>query len=134
MNDAPSRGDKPQVWIDGAGEALRIAEQLLDSGRHLWAIFFCHLAIEKMLKAAVIEKTGELAPKTHNLRFLVGLAGLPTDGPHFEFISVLSDVSVPTRYPEDFGHSLTGYSQEVAKEYLTRAREAIDWIKTFVKP
>ena len=60
--------------------------------------------------------------------------GFQQAGLIFEFISVLSDVSVPTRYPEDLGHSLTGYSEEVAKEYLTRAREAIDWIKTFVKP
>jgi len=122
-----------QSWINGAEEALTIAEQQLDSGRHLWAIFFCHLAIEKMLKAAVIDKTGQLAPKTHNLRYLVGLAGLRADGPHFEFISVLNDVSVPTRYPEDLGQSLTDYSQEVAESYLKKAREAVNWISAFVK-
>ena len=123
-----------QSWIDGAEEALGIAEQQLDSGRHLWAIFFCHLAIEKMLKAAVINITGEAAPRTHNLRYLTGLAGMPTDHPHFEFISKLSDLSVPTRYPEDMMEMGTAFTKDVAKQYTLKAREVMSWIRTHIGP
>jgi len=130
MSDGSTGRDKPQAWIDGADEALRIAEQQLDSGRHLWAIFFCHLTIEKMLKAAVINRTGEAAPKTHNLRYLTGLAGMPTDHPHFEFISKLSDLSVPTRYPEDLMEIGAAFTKDVAKQYTLKAREVMTWIGT----
>lgn len=126
--------EQVQSWILGAEDALEMAEQQIESKRPLWCIFFCHLAVEKALKAAVIQKTGKQAPKTHILRYLVGLAGLSTEGAPFEFISMLSDVSVPTRYPEDFGGALAGYSNDVAGDYLARAKEVVDWISKSVKP
>ncbi|MBN1592973.1 MAG: HEPN domain-containing protein [Candidatus Coatesbacteria bacterium] len=134
VSDSDSQGQESKIrsWIAGAEEALEVAHSLLSSGKFVFSVFFCHLAIEKTLKAAVIAETGNVAPKTHNLRYLSGQAGLPAGGREFEFISILSDVSVPTRYPEDLGHSLSGYTEDVVRDYLERTREAIDWIKTFM--
>lgn len=61
-----------------------------------------HTTMDKASKAKVEEITGETPPKTHNLRYLLQLARLEPDEKVFEFISELSDVSIVTRYPEDF--------------------------------
>ncbi|HUT04481.1 MAG TPA: HEPN domain-containing protein [bacterium] len=129
MSDESSGHDRPQVWIDGAEEALRIAEQQLDSGRHLWAIFFCHLAIEKMLKAAVIHKTGQLAPKTHHLLHLLKLSGLCPPAETLTFLRRMNMLSVPTRYPEDQEDIRRTFDHDRTQGFLDKTIEAIRWIR-----
>lgn len=38
-------------WVNGADEAFQTAEILIAQKRMLHGLFFCHLAIEKILKA-----------------------------------------------------------------------------------
>jgi len=46
-----------QNWIATAEYDLETAQHMLATGRHLYVVFFCHLALEKMLKAHVVEVT-----------------------------------------------------------------------------
>ena len=50
-----------QEWVKQAEYDIDTAEQMLVAGRYLYVVFFCHLAIEKMLKAAVTEYTEPMA-------------------------------------------------------------------------
>ena len=89
-------------WVDSAKYDLETAEHLFNSGRYIYTIFMCHLAIEKVLKAKIEEITGKTPPKSHNLRYLGKLSGLKFSEDIFNLLSKLSEVSIPTRYPEDF--------------------------------
>ena len=89
----------------------------------------CHMAIEKALKAKIEEITGKTPPRTHNFRLLVRLSGLELPDTMFIFISKLSDVSVPTRYPEDFGELVKSYDKKSVETYLTMTKEIFQWIK-----
>ena len=120
---------KVEGWIDGAEESLAIAKQQLDSGRHLWAIFFCHLAIEKMLKAAVMHKTGQLAPKTHHLLHLLKLTELCPADETLAFLRRVNMLSVPTRYPEDQSDIGRAFNQSRTRDFLDKTIEAIRWIR-----
>ena len=97
-------------------------------------IFMCNLAIEKILKAKVEEISDKTPPKTHNLRYLLRLSNLEPDEKTFEFISKLSDVSIVTRYPHDFGELQRVYNQEVARRYLSETKEVFQWIKQLLIP
>ncbi len=44
---------------------------MFDNRRYIYAVFMCHLAIEKALKGLYAQKLNEIPPKTHNLIFLV---------------------------------------------------------------
>lgn len=66
-------------WVDSAAEDFEVATHLRDSGDYLWSLFVAHLAVEKMLKAVVVAKTGEHAPPIHNLLRLASLAELVLD-------------------------------------------------------
>lgn len=93
----------------------------------------CHLAIEKLLKAKVKEITGKMPPKTHSLRYLIKLSNLELSEEMFGFLSRLSDVSIPTRYPEDFKELTKSYDEETAKIYLIKTKEVFQWIKNCIR-
>ena len=126
----------PQVknWLDSACYDLETAEHMNKSGRYIYTIFLCHLALEKVLKAKVQEVTGKLPPRTHNLRYLLNLCNLQIPEDIFEFLSKLSDVSIPTRYPEDFAKLLDAYNQRAVSEYADKTKEAFEWIRESLKP
>lgn len=120
-------------WLDSAQYDLETAEHMYNTGRYIYTIFTCHLAIEKALKAKIEEITGKTPPKTHNLRYLVSLSSLELPEDMFNFLSKLSDVSIPTRYPEDFKDLVKSYDEPNAKTYLVRTREIFQWIKDCIK-
>ena len=106
---------------------------MLNTGRYIYTIFMCHLAIEKILKAKVKEVTDKTPPRTHNLRYLVKLSNLEPSEEIFIFMSELSDISIPTRYPEDFSNLRNSYDERAAKSYLRKTKEAFEWIKESLK-
>ena len=120
-------------WLESAQYDLETAEEMLNTGRYIYTIFMCHLAVEKILKAKVGEITGKIPPKTHNLRYLVKLSGLEPSEEIFIFLSELSDVSIPTRYPEDFSNLRSSYDKKAATIYLHKTKEAFKWIRKSLK-
>lgn len=62
-----------RYWTDGAAYDLETGKRLLEVERFPYALLLGHLAIEKILKALVVKTTGEHAPYTHSLTFLIKL-------------------------------------------------------------
>jgi len=108
---------------------LSTAKHMLETGRYIYVIFMCHIAIEKMLKAIMAEVTGKSPPKTHNLIYLLKIISLDIPRDFLEFISKINNASVVTRYPEDFQKLLAAYPEEVAKNYFTVTNEVIEWLR-----
>ncbi len=118
-----------QNWLDSARYDLETARDMFRSGRYIYTVFMCHLALEKALKAKVAEITGEEPPKTHDLEYLAGLAGLSLDREAEEFISGISNMSVVTRYPRDFQKMLKDFSEERIGFILSKSTEVFQWIE-----
>jgi len=116
-------------WLDSADYDLETAEYMFKTGRYIYTVFMCHLALEKILKAKVEEVTGKTPPKTHDLEYLVGLANLSLEEDMERFVAELSNLSVVTRYPEDFQKMLRDFSGERVKRVLTKTKEVFRWIK-----
>lgn len=120
-------------WLDSATYDMETAEHMLLAGRYIYTIFMCQLTLEKALKAKVQEITGKTPPKTHNLRYLIKLGRMEPPEELFDFLSKLSDVSIPTRYPEDFSELKKSYDKKAAENYLKATKEAFLWIKKSLK-
>lgn len=58
-----------KYWKKGAISDIETAEILINNNKNLHGLFFCHLVIEKILKAFYVKHNLRLAPKTHNLFF-----------------------------------------------------------------
>lgn len=106
------------------------AEHMLNTGRYLYVIFMCHLALEKMLKAHVTEATKEIPRKTHDLLHLVNKAKLDVPRAYLDFIGKINSASIPTRYPEDLNKMLKLFPKPVADDYLKLTKEVIAWLKS----
>lgn len=52
---------------------------------------------------------------------------LPDD--MLEFVSKLSDVSIVTRYPEDFKKLVKVYTRKVASDYMKTTKKVFKWIE-----
>lgn len=57
-------------WRQGAKDSLHAAKLLQKDGLHALALFHCHLAAEKCLKAQYVEEVGKNPPPTHELLYL----------------------------------------------------------------
>src|SRR2546422_1846749 len=78
---------------------LESARRSLRGDSYLHCIFGCQQALEKVLKALVVNATGQAPPRTHNLVRLLALARVPYEPEQEQFLSTLSLEYIDTRYP-----------------------------------
>lgn len=121
--------DDTRNWIACAEYDLETARHMFETGRHIYVIFMCHLALEKLLKAHVTEAIQAEPAKTHNLMYLVRKAGLEVPSEMLDFVGKLSNASVPTRYPDDFSKLLGDYPRQLAEHYMKSTEEVFRWLK-----
>jgi HEPN domain-containing protein len=115
-------------WFRQAQYDLDTAGSLVASRRYPPAIFFCHLALEKGLKALYIEKFNDNPEKTHNLVYLVELLDLELPGHYLDPLFVINRTGVTGRYPHNLEKVLEQYTQEKTQKLLSDTREILTWL------
>ncbi len=118
-----------QNWLASAEYDIETAKHMLATGRYLYVILMCHLALEKTLKAIAAEACQKAPPKTHDLLFLVDLGRVSPAQQHLDFLGKINNASIPTRYPEDLKQAIAAYPKQVAEDYLAQAQEVLAWLK-----
>ena len=116
-------------WVALADYDVETARHMLATGRYLYVIFLCHLALEKMLKAHVTETTRTFPAKTHDLIYLIKKSELQLSQDMLEFIGKINTVSIPTRYPEDLQRTIQEYPRPVTENYLAQTERVVRWLK-----
>jgi len=101
------------------------AEYLFQGGRYLYAVFMCHLAVEKVLKGLYFERLRETPPRSHSLVYLLNAFGIVPPETPGKFIIRLSEASIPTRYPEDLAKVQQVCTEGMVKDILAGGKEAI---------
>jgi len=86
-------------WRNGSEEDMEVAVELLEKRRIRHALFYAHLALEKMLKAHVIGKTTDVPPRIHNLARLPELSGLSLPPDRRVFLERFDVYQMEGRYP-----------------------------------
>ncbi len=119
----------PQEWLKQADYDIETAEIMFDNKRYFYAVFMCHLSIEKALKGIHLERLKEIPPKTHNLVYLVEKIKLRLPENLYDSVFALNRVSVPTRYPDDIQRMLKDYNEERTKKVIESGKEVLQWLK-----
>lgn len=114
-------------WKTSADEDFAAAQSLLEKGHLRHALFFAHLAIEKMLKAHVTLQTGDLPPRIHNLVRLAEIAELRLDAGKTESLSEFGVYQLEGRYPDSEQIML---DLQTAKSELLKTKELLEWLKS----
>jgi len=116
-------------WLAMVDYDIDTARHMHETARYVYVVFMCHLAIEKMFKAIVGEETNNFPPKTHDLIHLLNLGKIELSPDLIDFIGIINNAAIVTRYPEDLPKLVSSYPQDVAKKYLDKTLEIIKCVK-----
>ena len=119
-------GKQIEYWINTAKSDLDTAELLIRESRYSHGLFFCHLTIEKGLKAHVVKTTGEIPPKSHNLLYLLELADIELGENDENFLGLLMKYQLEGRYP-DYNPVIP--TKEKVLEYLNLTKKMMLWLE-----
>ena len=116
-------------WILQSDYDFETAEAMFSTARYVYAVFMCHLCIEKIIKSQYVKQRNKVAPKSHNLLWLAEEIKLEFPENIYKFVFQLNDASLPTRYPQELKSSIKLYSKEVTREILNKTKDLQQWIK-----
>ncbi|HQE92923.1 MAG TPA: HEPN domain-containing protein [Anaerolineae bacterium] len=119
-------------WLTEAQESLQVAEHLVEKRDYSYALFFGHLAVEKILKAIHAAKRQEHAPPIHNLLRLAKIAGLEPNEMQAEALLTITAFNIEARYPD----LKRAFRQQCTPEYTQRQlasiKEIFVWLRSLL--
>ena len=120
-------------WVTEGEEALRVAEHLVEKEDFSYALFFGHLALEKMLKGICVNTLKDHAPPIHNLARLAGIAGLKLDDKTKDALIMITGFNIESRYPDFKGTFRRKCTKAFTHEQLLELNRIFKWIKSHLK-
>lgn len=115
-------------WKQSAQDDLDTARALIDSKRYHHALFFCQLAIEKLLKGLVYAKTKAHASPIHQLTKLAKEAQIELDVDREEQLKEITTWNIAARYDDykrEFYHKATA---SFTAQWMQTVEEIIVWL------
>jgi HEPN domain-containing protein len=122
-----------QQWHDQAVYDLDTADAMLASGRYLYVVFCCQQAAEKMLKAIIVQRTGELPPRIHNLLRLADLAEVGLDEEKILLCGALVGYYIQSRYPAEMEDLAAKSHARESRILLCNTKEMIEWLQSMLQ-
>ena len=116
-------------WRERSREDFDTAQSLVGLGKNTYALFFCHLAIEKLLKALVVRKTQQNAPYDHNLQRLASDASLSLDTKTQEDIADINTFNIKGRYDDFKSNFYTKATSEYTQRYVRETERILLWLR-----
>lgn len=121
---------KTQTWLELAENDMEFAEQIIrNKQRPYYACHQCHQTIEKVIKAIIQEKSGEIPPRTHNLMTLIKLTGMSPSEGQIKFLLRLNPHYMGTKYPDDMIKFYKQYTDVYASNLFKETKEVFLWLK-----
>jgi HEPN domain-containing protein len=123
--------NKTVYWLELCDDDLITAKVLLEKGRFLHMGFFCHLIVEKALKAVVSSQMDDAPPKIHNLITLAQRSGVYVDlsEEQLGLLEQLNPLQIEARYPEHKDNLTTTLTYEKCQIMYNETEAFLCWIK-----
>ena len=115
-----------EYWKNGAIYDIDTAALLVNNGKYLHGLFFCHLVMEKIIKAHVAKDTGEVPSKSHNLIWLTDKTKIELTREQKVFFAKLMTYQIEGRYPEYYPENPI---KTEAIELLIKRTEQLKWFR-----
>lgn len=125
--------DKIDYWIEASEYDISTAKAMLKTRRVLYIGFMAHMAVEKMLKAAYVNKERKVPPYTHNLKQLADLSGMELSAEHLHFIATLMPLNIEARYPKRKEMLYKSLDKKKSRDIIKEAEALCKWIQKQLK-
>lgn len=112
-----------EYWANAAQEDWQTAYSIFSRANEFSAaLFFLHLAFEKLLKALVVQKTKSHAPYSHNLLVLLERSGLTLADDAIALLADVNEFNMSGRYPSDKDAFKKKATKEFTEHYFSEGR------------
>lgn len=116
-------------WKNSSDYDWKTADSLFKSKKYPYALFMCHLAVEKLLKALIVRATKDHAPFTHNLVYLAGKLYLEFSKEQINLLEEMNEFNLEARYPDEQMAFYKKANREFAGKYKKEAGTLRTWLK-----
>lgn len=121
-------------WLTTADADIATAKTILKSGKNYhYSLFFCHLALEKYLKALVVKKTADYPPRIHDLELLAEKGCLQADEIQLTFLREMTEYNIEARYPDEQFEIYKKVNESLTRSTIKKTEEYLEWIKNSLK-
>lgn len=103
-------------WVRSARRDMKVAKLLFEGKAYPQCLFWCHLVIEKLLKALVVKKIGKHAPYIHDLQKLYQLAHIELSDEQYKELGILTTFNQVGRYHD----ALTAFVKKCTPVYTKK--------------
>jgi HEPN domain-containing protein len=112
-------------WKETASSDIDTATLLIEKGKVKEGLFFSHLFLEKILKAHFVRKNNNIAPKTHDLVYLINKSEIELNTDFLQLVLTIQKFQLEGRYP-DYNISIPPI--EDATKLLNKSKELYLWL------
>ncbi len=118
-----------KYWIESSEQNFETAEFLFKGKRYSDSLFFCHLMIEKILKALVVKETKTHAPYIHELDTLAQKAVLKLSREQMKQLEIINTFNIRTRYDIAKQQFYKQCTKNYTTKYFDIAKELYLWLQ-----
>lgn len=116
-------------WAKSSQEDMRTAADLFRTHHYQYCLFFCHLSIEKILKALIVKNTGRAPLPIHNLRRLVRDINIQLSDMDLALLDEINEFNIKARY-NDFKFAFyKKATEDFTLKYLNKSKKLYLWLK-----
>ncbi len=119
-------------WKVEADESLKVATHLVDKKDYSYALFFGHLAVEKILKAIFVQNVSLNVPRTHNLPRLAKAAQIAvTEQQEYDLVRITA-FNLEARYPDYKREFIKKCTAEFSTTEIQKIQGVFSWLKSIL--
>lgn len=116
-------------WQDNAKKDWQVSKSLFDLKYYNYSLFFCHLTLERLIKALVVFKTGNQAPFTHDLYGLILKTGIEVSAERKKYLEIITTFNMRTRYDTARHAFYKKATRKYSEKYLKITHNLVLWLK-----
>lgn len=121
-----------RYWLASAEDDWIAAGHLFEKGDNPHALFFGHLAIEKLLKAIWAARVGGVPPHTHRLTLLAEKAAIELTPEQQSLLEAVTDFNMEARYPDEKFSFKKKCTRGFTQKYMTEIAGLKTWLQTLL--
>lgn len=87
-----------KAWVESANEDFKTVKGLFSLKRYSGCLFFCHLALEKILKALFLKRNNSYPPPAHKLVRLATQSKIKLDEESQKHLAEITTFNIEARY------------------------------------
>jgi len=118
-----------KYWLESADYDMGVAEAMYEKKKYPYALFMGHLALEKLLKAAVVKTTRAHAPYTHSLPILAGKLDIKIPQRTIKSLVRFMEFHLEARYPDEQKKFYKKCTQQFTNRKLEGMKKIFIWLK-----